>query len=158
CPALQNPPSGPARRDTRSAIDRSAAYLAKLEREACRFAPALQCCWAERPEDRHFQDVRSSDPRYHLPKWAPLSTCSTSPVTLLASVRYSTASAMSLGSPICPMGDSVRRKSFGTLSSNGVSTTPGATAFTRIPFRAYSIARLRVIALMPPLVIIGTDA
>jgi len=39
-----------------------------------------------------------------------------------------------------------------------VSTTPAATALKRIFSFAYSFARLRVIALMPPLVIIGTDA
>src|SRR5262245_20307400 len=63
-----------------------------------------------------------------------------------------------LGAAICPSGDSVRRKSFGLFSWSGVSTTPGATTFTRIPCVEYSIARLREIASMPPLVIMGTDA
>ena len=40
----------------------------------------------------------------------------------------------------------------------GVSTTPGATAFTRMPSFAYSIARLRVMAAIPPFVIIATEA
>ena len=35
---------------------------------------------------------------------------------------------------------------------------PGATALKRILFLAYSLARLRVIASSPPLVIIGIDA
>ena len=35
---------------------------------------------------------------------------------------------------------------------------PGATALKRILFFAYSLERLRVIALSPPLVIIGIDA
>ena len=39
-----------------------------------------------------------------------------------------------------------------------MSTTPGATAFTRMPSFAYSSARLRVTAFRPPLVIIGTAA
>ena len=34
------------------------------------------------------------------------------------------------------------RKSLGSLLCSGVSTTPGATAFTRMPSFAYSIARL----------------
>src|SRR6185503_11578344 len=95
---------------------------------------------------------------HHLPRCAPLSTFSTTPVTRGASVRNSTASAMSWVVPTCPIGDNDCRKSFGKPLSNGVSTTPGATAFTRIPCFAYSIARLREIALMPPLVIIGTEA
>src|SRR6476619_710935 len=57
-----------------------------------------------------------------------------------------------------PIGDSLFRKSFGLFVCIGVSTTPGATAFTRIPSFAYSMARLRVIALIPPLVIIGIEA
>ena len=36
-------------------------------------------------------------------------------------------------------------------------TTPGATAFTRMPSAAYSIARCRVIVSRPPFMIIGTD-
>ena len=56
------------------------------------------------------------------------------------------------------IGDSVFRKSFGLSLCNGVSTMPGATVLTRIPSLAYSIARLREIASMPPLVIIATDA
>lgn len=38
-----------------------------------------------------------------------------------------------------------------------VSTTPGATAFTRMPYFTYSIARLRVMASIPPFVIIGRN-
>src|SRR5262245_7672158 len=56
-----------------------------------------------------------------------------------------------------PIGDSLFRKSFGLFLCSGVSTTPGATAFTRIPSFAYSMARQRVIALIPPLVIIGIE-
>src|SRR5271166_796469 len=95
---------------------------------------------------------------YHRPACAPPSTCSTSPVTLRASARYTTASAMSFESEIVPIGESVFRKSFGFFSCKGVSTTPGATALKRISFFAYSPARLRVIALSPPFVIIATDA
>src|SRR5256885_3690198 len=96
--------------------------------------------------------------RHHRPRCAPPSTCSTSPVTWLASVRKNTACAMSFALEICPSGDSVRRKSLGLFSCSGVSTTPGATTFTRMPCGAYSIARLRDIASIPPLVIIGKDA
>jgi hypothetical protein len=38
----------------------------------------------------------------------------------------------------------------------GVSTTPGATTFTRMPCFTYSIARLRMTASRPPFVIIAT--
>src|SRR5260370_42692494 len=65
---------------------------------------------------------------------------------------------MSLAAGICPRGDRVRRNSLGLFLCSGVSTTPGATTFTRMPCGAYSIARLREIALIPPFVIIGTDA
>src|SRR5713226_7593273 len=65
---------------------------------------------------------------------------------------------MSLGSEIVPIGDRVFMKSFGVFLWSGVSTTPGATALKRILSFAYSLARLRVIASSPPLVIIGTDA
>src|SRR5215813_14390122 len=47
---------------------------------------------------------------------------------------------------------------FGLFLWRGVSTWPGATALKRMWFLAYSIARLRVIASSPPLVIIGIDA
>ena len=56
------------------------------------------------------------------------------------------------------MGDNVFRKSLGLSLWSGVSTTPGATTFTRMPSFAYSIARLRVTAFRPPFVIIGTAA
>src|SRR5216684_6600054 len=46
----------------------------------------------------------------------------------------------------------------GVVLVQRVSTTPGATTFTRRPCGAYSMARLREIASIPPLVIIGTDA
>src|SRR6266849_8219139 len=65
---------------------------------------------------------------------------------------------MSLAPEICPRGDSVRRNSLGLFSCSGVSTTPGATTFTRRPCGEYSMARLQEIASIPPLVIIGTDA
>src|SRR5712671_4429212 len=63
---------------------------------------------------------------------------------------------MSFTSEIRPIGCSVLRNSFGSFLCIGVSTMPGATAFTRIPCFTYSIARLRVTASRPPFVIIGT--
>src|SRR6516164_11213360 len=57
-----------------------------------------------------------------------------------------------------PIGDSLFKKSFGLFLCSSVSTTPGATAFTRIRSFAYSMARQRVIASIPPLVIIGIEA
>src|SRR5215470_1203494 len=55
-----------------------------------------------------------------------------------------------------------RRQTFhhflGGVPLKGVYTTPGATAFTRIPCSAYSIARCWVSVARPPLVIIGTAA
>src|ERR1700688_1761613 len=65
---------------------------------------------------------------------------------------------MSFESEIVPIGERVLRKSFGLFLWRGVSTVPGATALKRMLFFAYSLARLRVIALSPPLVIIGIDA
>src|SRR5580704_11897052 len=65
---------------------------------------------------------------------------------------------MSHTSEIVPMGDNVRRKSFGLFLWSGVFTEPGATALKRIFSFAYSLARLKVIASMPPLVIMGTEA
>src|SRR3954466_1694727 len=44
---------------------------------------------------------------HHLPTCAPPSTCSTSPVTVFASVRYKTASTISCISESTPMGDRV---------------------------------------------------
>src|SRR4029077_14945530 len=49
---------------------------------------------------------------YHLPRCAPPSTCSTSPVIWRASVKYTTASAMSSTVEIEPIGVSVFRESF----------------------------------------------
>src|SRR6201993_4753527 len=49
-------------------------------------------------------------------------------------------------------------KVLGISFTSGVSTTPGATALKRMLFLAYSLARLRVIAFRPPLVIIEIDA
>jgi hypothetical protein len=43
-------------------------------------------------------------------------------------------------------GDIVFRNSLGSFLCIGVSTIPGVTAFTRMPFFAYYIARLRVMA------------
>src|SRR6266550_4717117 len=57
-----------------------------------------------------------------------------------------------------PIGESVRRQSFGLSLCSGVSTTPGATVFKRMPSLAYSIARFFEMDSMPPLVIIGTEA
>jgi hypothetical protein len=54
------------------------------------------------------------------------------------------------------IGCGVLRKVFGSSLCIGVSTMPGATAFTRICCFAYSIPRLRVATSRPPLVIIGT--
>src|SRR5260370_41190545 len=65
---------------------------------------------------------------------------------------------MSFESEIVPIGERVLRKSFGLFLWRGVSTKPGATALKRMLFFAYSLARLRVIASSPPLVIIGIDA
>src|ERR1700692_2936559 len=65
---------------------------------------------------------------------------------------------MSFTSEIVPIGESVFRKSFGLFLCSGVSTAPGATALKRIFSFAYSVAKLRVTASSPPLVIIGTEA
>src|SRR6266404_6981813 len=65
---------------------------------------------------------------------------------------------MSFASEIVPIGERVFRNCFGLFLWRGVSTWPGATALKRMSFFAYSIARLRVIASSPPLVIIGIDA
>src|SRR5260221_12148120 len=65
---------------------------------------------------------------------------------------------MSFESEIVPIGERVLRNSLGLFLWRGVSTTPGATALKRMLFFAYSLARLTVIALSPPLVIIGIDA
>src|ERR1700730_15164461 len=48
---------------------------------------------------------------YHLPACAPPSTCRISPVANVASVRYKTASTISLTSPILPIGCSPLRDS-----------------------------------------------
>src|SRR5437867_956286 len=69
-----------------------------------------------------------------------------------------TASVMSLTDEGRPIGDRLSITSFGVSRWSGVSTTPGATALTRMPSFAYSIARCWVIVLRPPLVIIGTEA
>src|SRR6266403_2333842 len=53
-------------------------------------------------------------PGYHLPKCAPPSTCSTSPVIWRASVRSTTALAMSSTVEIEPIGESVFRESSGS--------------------------------------------
>src|SRR5258708_23639190 len=95
---------------------------------------------------------------YHLPKCAPPSTCSTSPVMCGASARNTTASTISSVSAMLPIADSVRRKSFGSSLCSGVSTTPGATVFKQMPSLAYSLARFFEMDSMPPLVIIGTEA
>ena len=65
---------------------------------------------------------------------------------------------MSFASELVPIGERVFRNCFGLFLCSGVSTWPGATALKRMLFFAYSIARLRVIASSPPLVIIGIDA
>src|SRR5207249_4428628 len=78
--------------------------------------------------------------------------------TVAASVRYMTASVMSLTDEGRPIGDRLSITSFGVSRWSGVSTTPGATALTRMPSFAYSIARCWVIVSRPPLVIIGTAA
>src|SRR5215472_7542098 len=65
---------------------------------------------------------------------------------------------MSFASEMIPIGERVFRNCFGLFLWRGVSTWPGATALKRMLFFAYSIARLRVIASSPPLVIIGIDA
>src|SRR5258707_14035219 len=49
---------------------------------------------------------------HHLPRCAPPSTCSTSPVIWRASVRYMTALAISSTVEIVPIGESVFRTSF----------------------------------------------
>src|SRR5947209_3722919 len=66
-----------------------------------------------------------------------------SPVTVVASVRYITAPANSLTVEGRPIGDWLSITSFGVLRLSGVWTTPGATAFTRMPSFAYSMARCR---------------
>src|SRR5579864_7864206 len=75
---------------------------------------------------------------YHLPRCEPPSTCSTSPVMCGASARNTTASAISWASEMLPIGERVRRRSFGWSLCSGVSTTPGATLLKRIPSCAYS--------------------
>src|ERR1039458_7803381 len=65
---------------------------------------------------------------------------------------------MSFASEIVPIGERVFMKSLGVFLWSGVSTTPGATALNRMLLFAYSLARLRVIASSPPLVIMGIDA
>ena len=57
-----------------------------------------------------------------------------------------------------PIGERLSITSLGVFRCSGVSTTPGATAFTRMPSLAYSIARCWVIVSKPPLAIIGTAA
>src|SRR5258708_31157385 len=79
------------------------------------------------------------------------------PVTVVASVRYMTASVMSLIVDGRPIGDRPSITSLGVFRCIGVYTAPGATAFTRMPSFAYSIARCWVIVSRPPLVIIDTD-
>src|SRR5579862_6945473 len=64
---------------------------------------------------------------------------------------------MSLASDIVPIGLSVFRKSLGLSLWRGVSTIPGATALKRMCCFAYSLARLIVIALRPPFVIMGME-
>jgi hypothetical protein len=54
-------------------------------------------------------------------------------VTVAAPVRYMTASVMSLTVETLPIGDRLVITSFGVWRWSGVSTTPGATAFTRMP-------------------------
>src|ERR1700745_3626674 len=66
-------------------------------------------------------------PGHHLPRCAPPSTCSTSPVMRGASVRKRTASTISLTLETPLIGESVFRNSFGLSLCSGVSTTPGAT-------------------------------
>src|SRR5207245_2810411 len=95
---------------------------------------------------------------YHLPKCAPPSTCSTSPVMWRASVKKTTALAMSSTVEIEPIGESVFRKSSGSSARSGDSTTPGATALNRMCSFAYSEARLLNPAFRPPLVIIEREA
>src|SRR5262249_51838232 len=85
-------------------------------------------------------------PGHHLPRCAPPSTWSTSPVTVGASVRNNTAAAISCTVETRPIGDSFVRAASGVFLCSGVATTPGATALTRMPSRAYSIARWRVTA------------
>jgi len=63
---------------------------------------------------------------------------------------------MSLDAAMVPRGESVRRKLLGNaLEQWAWATLLELPRFTRIPCFAYSIARLREIALIPPLVIIG---
>src|SRR5262245_50876709 len=89
---------------------------------------------------------------YQCPACAPPSTCSVSPVTNAADSRYSTASTISETSPIRPRGCSPARKACVWGACIGVLMTPGATAFTRMPLSAYSIANDLVTASSPPLV------
>src|SRR4029077_16853790 len=72
--------------------------------------------------------------------------------------KYITAATMSRTLETTPIGFSDCRTSFESSLCSGVSTTPGATAFTRMPSLAYSIARCWVIVSSPPLVIMGTAA
>src|SRR4051812_33667616 len=98
--------------------------------------------------DRHRRLLKN----YQWPACAPPSTCRVSPVTNAADSRYSTASTISRTSPIRPSGCSPARKACVSGGCIGVLMTPGATAFTRIPLSAYSIASERVTASSPPLV------
>src|SRR5215813_4956535 len=68
------------------------------------------------------------------------------------------ASTMSFTVDGRPIGDKLSITSLGASRWSRVYTTPGATAFTRMPSLAYSIARCRVTVSRPPLVIIGTAA
>src|SRR5208337_687645 len=97
-------------------------------------------------------------PGHHLPRCAPPSTCSTSPVMRGASVRKRTASTISWTLEMLCMGESVFRKSFGLSLCSGVSTTPGATVLARICSFAYSMAMFFDMASMPPLVSMATEA
>src|SRR5262245_21763594 len=98
--------------------------------------------------DRHGRLLAS----YQWPAWAPPSTWRVSPVTNAADPRYSTASTASRTSPIRPVGCSPARKACASGACIGVLMTPGATALTRMPLSAYSIASDRVTASSPPLV------
>src|SRR5438067_7081165 len=89
---------------------------------------------------------------YQWPACAPPSTCRVSPVTNAADSRYSTASTTSRTSPIRPSGCSPARKACVSGGCIGVLMTPGATALTRMPLSAYSIASDLVTASSPPLV------
>jgi hypothetical protein len=69
--------------------------------------------------------------------------------------RNATTAAISSAVPIRPTGsreDAASRKAGSNRSNNAVSTGPGATAFTRTPLAAFSIAAARVSAMMAALV------